>query len=201
MLLWLSSCFPPGAWLLSYACPPNAGAHLLQEAGATQERTLEAVRCSALFGPGLAQGPGETVPDPCPFLPWSFDDFVRPRQHLWRHGQTDLLRRLQVEHQCELLGLLHRQLRRLGALQDLVHVRGETPVLVHGIRRVGYEPPGLDRFFVVVHRGDPVRDDKVHDAFCVRTYQWAPGYVEAIRALLTQPGEGPLEIVLPAYLP
>ena len=29
---------------------PNAGAHLLPEAGATQERTLEAVRCSALFG-------------------------------------------------------------------------------------------------------------------------------------------------------
>jgi hypothetical protein len=30
----------PGAY-------PNAGAHLLPEAGATQERTLEAVRCSA----------------------------------------------------------------------------------------------------------------------------------------------------------
>src|SRR2546427_4852949 len=29
---------------------PNAGAHLLPEAGATQERTLEAVRCSALLG-------------------------------------------------------------------------------------------------------------------------------------------------------
>ena len=28
----------------------NAGAHLLPEAGATQERTLEAVRCSAWFG-------------------------------------------------------------------------------------------------------------------------------------------------------
>jgi hypothetical protein len=29
---------------------PNAGADLLPEAGARQERTLEAVRCSALFG-------------------------------------------------------------------------------------------------------------------------------------------------------
>jgi hypothetical protein len=28
---------------------PNAGAHLLPEEGATQERTLEAVRCSALL--------------------------------------------------------------------------------------------------------------------------------------------------------
>jgi hypothetical protein len=33
---------------------PNAGAHLLPEAGATQERTLEAVRCSAWFGAGWA---------------------------------------------------------------------------------------------------------------------------------------------------
>src|SRR5437588_4753693 len=30
---------------------PNAGAHLLPEAGATQERRLEAVRCSAWLGP------------------------------------------------------------------------------------------------------------------------------------------------------
>jgi hypothetical protein len=29
---------------------PNAGAHLLPEAGATQERTLEAVRCSPMLG-------------------------------------------------------------------------------------------------------------------------------------------------------
>src|SRR5215831_20747609 len=32
---------------------PNAGAHLLPEAVATQERRLEAVRCSALFGAEL----------------------------------------------------------------------------------------------------------------------------------------------------
>ena len=35
---------------------PNAGAHLLPEAGATQERTLEAVRCSAWLGSGSATG-------------------------------------------------------------------------------------------------------------------------------------------------
>jgi len=32
-------------------CSPNARRHLLPEAGATQERTLEAVRCKPLFGP------------------------------------------------------------------------------------------------------------------------------------------------------
>jgi hypothetical protein len=33
---------------------PNAGAHLLPEAEATQERTLLAVRCSAVFGYGAS---------------------------------------------------------------------------------------------------------------------------------------------------
>jgi len=36
--------------LRAFFWTPNAGAHLLPEAGATQERTLEAVRCSALLG-------------------------------------------------------------------------------------------------------------------------------------------------------
>jgi hypothetical protein len=34
---------------------PNAGAHLLPEAGATQERTLFAVACMPLFGSVLAR--------------------------------------------------------------------------------------------------------------------------------------------------
>ena len=40
----LASCQPS-----SYYVKPNAGAHLLPEAGARHERTLEAVRCSAWF--------------------------------------------------------------------------------------------------------------------------------------------------------
>src|SRR5438876_12109695 len=39
--------------LPSFVAKPNAGAHLLPEAGATQEHRLEAVRCSAWFGAGL----------------------------------------------------------------------------------------------------------------------------------------------------
>lgn len=33
--------------MVNWSETPNAGAHLLPEAGATQERRLEAVRCSA----------------------------------------------------------------------------------------------------------------------------------------------------------
>jgi hypothetical protein len=38
---------------------PNASAHLLPEAGATQERTLEAVRCSAVI---LIEAPSPASP-------------------------------------------------------------------------------------------------------------------------------------------
>jgi hypothetical protein len=38
---------------------PNASAHLLPEAGATQERTLEAVRCSAVI---LIEAPSPAYP-------------------------------------------------------------------------------------------------------------------------------------------
>src|SRR5262245_26404247 len=43
--------FPPTLMALR----PNAQAHLLPEAGARDERTLEAGRCSALFGPVLVK--------------------------------------------------------------------------------------------------------------------------------------------------
>src|SRR6516162_8530835 len=38
----------------SFLAPANAGAHLLPEAGARHERTLEAVGCRRLFGEVLA---------------------------------------------------------------------------------------------------------------------------------------------------
>jgi hypothetical protein len=45
---------------------PNAGHELLPEAGATEERTLEAVGCTPWFGPDSAsgsQGSCASVPD------------------------------------------------------------------------------------------------------------------------------------------
>jgi hypothetical protein len=45
LIRW-DSLYPGAAGLYT----PNAGAHLRSEADATEERTLEAVRCSAVFG-------------------------------------------------------------------------------------------------------------------------------------------------------
>ena len=56
-------------WFFPMPLAPNAGRQARLKAGATQERTLEAVACTPMLGPVLAQGPGETVLTPCPFLP------------------------------------------------------------------------------------------------------------------------------------
>src|SRR5262247_569297 len=45
------------------------------------------------------------------------NDFGRPRQHLRRNRQADLLGRLEVDKELKLRGLLHRQISGFSALQ------------------------------------------------------------------------------------
>ena len=55
------------------------------------------------------------------FLP-SLDHFIRSIQQRLRNGEIDLLRCFQIDHQLKLRRLLDRQVSRLGALQDFVHI-------------------------------------------------------------------------------
>jgi hypothetical protein len=48
---------------------PNAGAHLMPEAGARHERALRAVRCSALVGARCARDSAQTRAPPSPATP------------------------------------------------------------------------------------------------------------------------------------
>src|SRR5262245_54774035 len=52
----------------------------------------------------------------------SFDDLIRPRQHIGWDGEADLLRGFQVDHKLELHRLLHRELSGLGTFKNLVDV-------------------------------------------------------------------------------
>src|SRR5262249_43303577 len=58
-----------------------------------------------------------------------------------RQGQS--LRGLEIDDQLEFGRLLHGQVAGLGALQDLVDVRGGTPVEITEARPVRHEAPGL----------------------------------------------------------
>ena len=103
---------------------PNAAAQPRLEAGA--QRTLAGVGCSRLFGGvALCLAPdtvGVLILHPFPYShAHLFDHVIRLEKQ--RRGNRDAkgLGRLEVDDQLELRGLLHGQVRGLGALQDLVH--------------------------------------------------------------------------------
>jgi hypothetical protein len=76
------------------------------------------------------------------YLP-SLDHLIRPVQHGLRNRQTDLLCRLEINHQLKLRGLLHRKIGGFGSLQDSVHVICDAPVAVRKVGPVVYESSGI----------------------------------------------------------
>ena len=72
-------------------------------------------------------------------------------EYRYAEGKPDRLPALAAE--LVRLKVLHRQIARLGSLQDFVHVSGDAPVVVRGVRPVGYEPTGIYRYFAAVCRG------------------------------------------------
>jgi hypothetical protein len=50
------------------------------------------------------------------------DHPIRPRQHIRRNRQTDLLGCFQIDHQLKLLRLLGRKVGGFRSLQDLIYV-------------------------------------------------------------------------------
>ena len=62
-----------------------------------------------------------------PVCPAYLSDYlVRQEQERRRDGDPECLGGLQVDDQLELHGLLHGQVRGLGALQNLVHIGGSA---------------------------------------------------------------------------
>src|SRR5215472_13278416 len=88
--------------------------------------------------------------------PFSFDHPVRPRQHVRRNRQADLLCRFEIDDELELLRLLDRQISWLRAFQNLIDVCGSTAVQVRLVRTVGHEASSVHKLAVWIHRGEPV---------------------------------------------
>jgi hypothetical protein len=91
------------------------------------------------------------------------DDLIRSRQHIRRNRQSDLFGCLEVDDQLKLRRLLHRQISRLGTLQDFVHVNTRAPKLVSGVRPVEHEAAEIDILLVRVNGRQPVFAGKLDD--------------------------------------
>ena len=70
------------------------------------------------------------------------NDFICPRQHIRRNRQADLLGRFEIDDQLKLLWLFHRQIGRLGDLQDFIHEVCCTPPLIATVMPIGDEATG-----------------------------------------------------------
>jgi hypothetical protein len=65
-----------------------------------------------------------------------FYDPICSRQYIRRNRQANLFRRLEIDYQLELRGLLHRQIGGLGTFENPVQVICDAPVAVREVRAV-----------------------------------------------------------------
>src|SRR5438093_9096362 len=79
------------------------------------------------------------------------DYLIRPREQVDRNCQTNLFCRLEVNHEFKLRCLLHRQISRFGAFQDLVYVTSRAPIEVIVVRPVGHETALINKLLLEVN--------------------------------------------------
>ena len=80
-----------------------------------------------------------------------------------RNREAERPRRLEIDDQLEARRLGHRQVGRLGAFQNLVHVEGGAPVAISEVRPVGHQPAGIRVFAVSVDRGQALPGRERHN--------------------------------------
>src|SRR2546423_879341 len=94
----------------------------------------------------------------------SFDELIGASQHRLRDREAKRFGGLEIDDQLELRRLLDREVGRLRAPEDLVHVRGGPPPEVLVSRVVAHQTAGLYEEPSLVHRRQPMRAGQLHDA-------------------------------------
>ena len=93
---------------------------------------------------------------------------VRSRQYVRRYRDAYLLSGFQVNDQFKLSRLLHRQIGRFRAFEDLVNVCGGAPVQVQVIHAVGQETSGFHLLCILIDCRKPALYRKLCNRFSVR---------------------------------
>src|SRR5262245_31076134 len=69
----------------------------------------------------------------------SFDYLIGTREERRRNFETDSFRSLKIDNEVELRRLLHRQVSRLGSLENSIYILGRAAKLIVPIDTVGYQ--------------------------------------------------------------
>src|SRR5690242_1481690 len=82
----------------------------------------------------------------------SFDDLVRPRQHIGWNGEADLLGGFEIDQELELRRLLDRQIAGFGTFENFVHVNRGTAPIVQKIGSITHQSARLHKVTCRVDR-------------------------------------------------
>src|SRR5262245_33793379 len=120
---------------------------------------------------------------------------VRPRQHVGRNGQADLLGRFEIDDELELHWLLDRKIGWLGTLQDFIHISGNAAVLVDDTRSVSHEAACVHIIAIWINRWQPALCRKIRDPGSVAGKHGGRQHYERSGAPSGYRGKGAFEIV------
>jgi hypothetical protein len=72
------------------------------------------------------------------------NDLVGTGEHRGRYGEAERFRGLEIDHELEFRGLLHRNVGRLHSTQNLIDKLSGAPLLVGEIRPIGHQAVRFD---------------------------------------------------------
>src|SRR5947207_6051287 len=130
----------------------------------------------------------------------SFDHLIRPKKNRLRNRQADLLGGFQIDDQLEFCWLLHRQITRLPAFEDLVNVSGSATIQIGNACRVGHEPPGDDKFLLSIHPWQPVFCCQLDDSCLMSVEKPAAISDESVCTALSDGWECVFQLFKTSYL-
>src|SRR5881396_3480378 len=98
------------------------------------------------------------------------------------------------------VGLLYREVGRLGPLEDLVHVGSGASEQISNVQSIGHKAPGIDELPPWVHCRQPVLRGQVHEASSLADEHIAWQHSQRTRARPGHLREGPVEVLRPSRL-
>jgi len=129
----------------------------------------------------------------------SFDHPIRPRQHVGRNREADLLRCFQIDHQLEFRRLFDRKVGRLCSFKNFVDHRGYTPLRLTLTRSIRHQATYADIVAPRVYRRQLILSCQLHDLFSIRSHQRMLRHRECGTKRLIGVFERALEFIRGAY--
>src|SRR5262249_51770645 len=95
--------------------------------------------------------------------PFSFNHLIRPRQHVGRNRQTDLLRCLEIDDELKLGRLLNGKVGGLGTFEDFIHIGCGPTSQVAEVHPVGHKSAGFHMFRPFAHDRETVFNSELRE--------------------------------------